>query len=182
MQEKSRNKNILMVVTVLLCLLLLMGSPAISAYFTDGDSSGNAFQVGEEKSSISEVFSLPAVLTAGTSFQKTVKVTNDGRVPIYVRVLVLFDNSMEQYCTVDWNETDWVYDSGDGYWYCPKVLEEGMTSSSLFTRVTIDDDAPEALYTDFEIIVYEESVEAHQGQGFSDYSGAWKHFQKNQTK
>lgn len=167
---------------VLSCVLILaIGSAGIGAYLIDADSVINSLTIGQNTIEIVEVFDPPEV-EPGVTFTKDVKVKNTGPTECYVRIKALLSNShMEQYCEIDWNVTDWIYNAVDGYYYYPAALLSGAETPSLMTTVKIKDDAPEAELVDFNIIVYAESVESHQGEGFSTYTEAWANYQRNKS-
>ena len=169
---------------VLLCVALLavVATASIITYFTDGDIAINDLKIGSNVIEIVEEFDPPEEVNPSTEFTKDVKVKNIGLSDCYVRVMAVFDNShMEQFCEVDWNDTDWVYNPTDGYWYYPDAIARGNSTPSLMTTVKIKDDTPEAAIVDFNIIVYAESVESNQESGFTDYIQAWANYQKNKT-
>lgn len=89
---------------------------------------------------------------------------------------VLFsDNDMQQYCTVNWNTTDWELKS-DGYYYYKKILPKGSKTTPLFTTVTVSKNAPEDEMKDFDIIVREESLQVGY---FKSADEAWSAYKKN---
>lgn len=163
---------------VLGVVVFAVGFSGILAYLTDADSAVNKATIGGNSIEIVEEFNPPKDIAPGTSFTKDVKVSNIGSSSCYVRIKAVFEDShMEQYCDIDWNDTVWVFD--DGYWYYPKVLLGGSITPSLFTTVTIKDDTPGSKLTSFNIIVYAESVESNQGNGFTSYEQAWQNYHKN---
>ena len=173
-------KKLKLIIPITILILISVAAPGIRAYFIDSDSVTNNIVGGSVTTEIVEEFDPPEKLTPGVSFTKDVKVENTGTSNCYVRIKAVFENSrMEQYCEIDWNNTDWIYDSEDGYWYYTEIVQEGQSTSSLFTTISIKNDAPEAKLADFNIIIYAEGVESHQGQGFASYAQAWSHYQKN---
>ena len=168
---------------ILFCLLILaIGIVGIGAYLTDADSLVNSLKIGQNTIEIIEEFDPPEEVIPGVSFPKDVKVKNTGPTDCYIRIKAVLSNShMEQYCEIDWNKTDWIYNAEDGYYYYPDALTSGAETPSLMTTVKIKDSAAEDKIIDFNIIVYAESVEAHQGKGFSTYAEAWAHYQKNKS-
>lgn len=159
-----------------IALLLISASiMGIWAYLTSHDKATNKITYGGVTVKIEEVFEPPSLLEPGTSFTKDVKVKNLGPSDAYVRVFAVFsDSEMEEYCTVDWNTTDFVYNTEDGYWYYKhKLSAEGDASitTSLFTTVTVSDEIPEDKIKDFEILVY---AEGFQSEGFETYEEAWE--------
>ena len=165
-----------------LALVGVLSIGGIIAYLTDGDKADNELVVGSNYIEIVEEFEPPSELVPGMEIKKNVKVENTGLSDCYVRIKAVFNNShMEQYCEIDWNDTDWEYSSMDGYWYYPEILEDGDVTPSLMTKVTVSSYAPEEKLIPFEIIVYAESVESTQAESYSDYAQAWENYQKNKV-
>lgn len=167
---------------VITTVLVLISGIAIGiwAYFAKQDSIINTIIPGGVTVEIEENFEPPEVLEPGTSFTKDVKVKNLGPSNAYVRVFAVFsDSEMEKYCTVDWNNTDFIYNDEDGYWYYKKSLSANGTDSitkSLFTTVTLSNEIPENKIRDFEILVY---AEGFQSEGFATYEEAWRFCRNN---
>ncbi len=161
------------------CILLAacLCVSGVAAYMADADKARNQFTIGGVNVELTEEFNPPEKLTPGVVIEKDVKVTNTGPNSCYVRVLAVFSNSdMGQYCTVDWNTTDWVYNENDSYWYYTKAIIDGEVTTSLFTTITLSEEIPEAAIKDFDMIVYTES---YQADGFADYQSAWANYQAN---
>ena len=165
-------------IAILSCVLIFsLCLTGVTAYLTDADIARNKFVIGGNRIEIEEGFIPPPELKPGISFTKNVRVKNIGTSDCYVRVMAVFSNSdMEKYCEVDWNTENWVYNSEDGYWYYPKAISKGNKTPSLFTKVKIADNTPEASIEDFDIIVYAES---YQSGDFKDYQSAWAHYKVN---
>lgn len=152
----------------------------ISAYFTKRDSAVNTIITGGVTVKVEENFEPPEELKPGTSFTKDVKVRNLGPSDAYVRILAVFsDSEIADYCTVDWNSTDFVYNADDGYWYYKQRLSadgKDSVTKSLFTTVTLSNDIPEDKIKDFDILIYAEGFHA---EGFKNYEEAWDYCSKN---
>ena len=172
---KSFFKNKSAIIGVCILLMALIGTASIGAYFMAADQQINETHIGYNEIKIVEEFTPPENITAGSEIPKDVKVTNIGPSACFVRVMAVFsDSTMGQYCTVDWNTTDWTYNSKDEYWYYNKAIAKGETTTSLFTKVIIGSDASDV--KDFNMIVYAES---YQSYGYTDYSKAWAAYQVN---
>lgn len=173
---KKLRKWIILTPLVLISIL----SIGIWAYFTGRNSMKNTIILGGVTVEVVETFEPPEVLEPGTSFTKDVKVQNLGPSDAYIRVFAVFsDSEMEEYCTVDWNTTDFIYNETDGYWYyTKKLMAEGNASitSSLFTTVTLSNEIPEDKIKDFEILIY---AEGFQAEGFETYEDAWNYCMEN---
>lgn len=156
---------------------VLLSVSGISAYLADGERIVNQTMVGGNRIEVVETFTPPDEVKPGTVIHKDVKVKNVGHSDCYTRVLIVFsDSEMEKHCRVDWNTKDFVYDSTDGYYYYPGVLEEGEFTPSLITTIRVNASAPADEVMPFNVIVYAES---YQANGFSDYREAWEHFRRN---
>ena len=95
------------------------------------------------------------------------KVRNTGSVPCYIRVYAaLSDTTIPAH--MDFDTKDWTQ-ADDGYWYHNSIVEPGAVTSSLFTKVTIEDIEIEQRKT-FDIIIYAESVQA---EGYRDIRDAF---------
>lgn len=172
-------------------LVFALCMTGIVAYLVDTASARNDFVIGGNRIEIEEGFIPPPELKPGISFTKNVKIKNVGPTDCYARVMAVFTTSdMEKYCEVDWNTEDWIYNAEDNYWYYPEAISTGEKTPSLFTKVTIkesydfngdgtigaDENVPESLITDFDIIVYAES---YQSGEYANYQDAWVHYQAN---
>ncbi len=148
----------------------------VSAYLAASDRAGNEVRVGGVNIKIVEAFTPPPETLPGTVIPKDVKVKNLGPNDCYVRVMAVFsDSDMGQYCQVDWNTEDWITQA-DGYHYYKKPLMEGESTTSLFTRIKVQEDTPEALVGDFDVIVY---GEGYQSEGYGTWQEAWKAYRVN---
>lgn len=162
-----------------LCLVLVASVIGVGAYLMDSEAADNAFTIGANEIRLIENFIPPKELKPGIEFEKLVRVQNTGSTTSWIRVMAVFTNSdMGDWCTIDWNDTDWVYDETDGYWYHKNPVEPNGYTANLFTKVKLSDDIPEVIIKDFDIIVYAES---YSTGGVSDYESAWTKYQKNRS-
>lgn len=175
--SKKKNKAFIFWIAVFV-LSVTVGS--ILAYLADKDHIRNEIPIGFDQTEIVEKYEPPEKLEKGVSFPKKVQIKNTGAVPCYVRVKALFtDETVLEYTTLDYNTTDWAYDSTDGYWYYKNPLPVGDLTTPVFTTVSIADDVEDSEIKDFEILVYHESYQ--QGE-YTDYVSAWKNYRKNQAE
>lgn len=179
---RIKMKKYMFLIIIATVCILIAGCFGINAYLTDGDKADNELVVGSNYIEIVEEFEPPSELVPGMEIKKNVKVENTGLSDCYVRIKAVFDNNhMEQYCEIDWNDNNWIYSSTDGYWYYPNAIANDESTPSLMTTVKIKDDAPEYAMKDFDIIIYAESIESRQAEGFDDYEQAWANYQKNKS-
>lgn len=171
-------KKLIKLLLIIFCAILFLSISiaGISAYLINTDTAVNVLTIGNNNIEIFEDFPVPNP-QPGSSHKKVVQITNTGSVECYVRVLATFSNSdMGDYCSIDWNTNDWVYNSSDGYWYYTGAIAAGEATQPLFTKITIFSSISEENMKDFEVIVYAESL---QSRGFANYQVAWEEFQKN---
>lgn len=177
----------------LICLLAVILIPTVLGVF--------AFLSGTDKGRVNRFLPAPCSDTAITetftpitvsledmsnsTVNKTVKITNSGNVPCYVRVSVEFSNS-------DFNAslrnsslsedsivgagTDWV-SGDDGYYYYKNIVDPGSSTSVLFDKVVFGNINKKYLkhVDDFTIYVSQESISSfHGGSEFKDYKAAWE--------
>lgn len=164
-------------------LIVAAGIPVVYGYFSARESITNKLRPGGSNIRIAETFTPPETIKPGDIIEKNVKVQNEGPGSCFVRIKVVFSDSlMEQYCKPDWNNTDFVYSSSDGYYYYKHVLdydrakEQGESTESLFTSIAIKEEAPEEKMKSFDVIVYAESYQAEEGM---DYREAWEKYRRN---
>lgn len=172
-----KHKNILL--TILVLVLVFSFGAGIYAMLTDRAFADNNFTFAKDnKTTIVETFDPPKEMKPGISFTKDVKIRNVGDSSAYVRIKAVFsDSDMGKYCEINYNTTDFEYNSKDGYWYYKKALNMDETTPSLFTTVKIKDDAPKQEMKNFDILIYTESYK--RGTNYQNYQEAWKDFLKN---
>ena len=152
------------------------------AYLTDQDGTVNVLKAGYQHSEISEVFPpvSPTPLIKNPIYTKKVQIVNnasEGNVPCYVRVRILYSNDdlARAVDLLDMDLTNWIYSSGDGFYYYKNILMPGEATTPLFGRIQLLKDAAEPTYQEqieyLDLDVYEESIQA---EGFADYQSAWE--------
>lgn len=157
-------------------ILVSFSLTTMNAYLTDGDTANNAITVGGNNISIDEVFE-PKPMTPGGTITKKVRIKNNGPNECYIRVRAVFsDSNVGKYANIDWNLKDWVYDATDEFYYYKTSVSEGNVTSWLMTTIRLNEEIPEEMIKDVELIIYAES---YQSEGFSGYQEAWMDYQKN---
>lgn len=167
---------------------ILVTAQGIVAYQSAFDTTENIIRVGNNTTEIGEEFPspTPVVPDKNTDITKKIWVTNREQgaegmsVNCYVRVSLAYSNSdIGRAVTMKGlNTTDWIY-SDDGFYYYKNVLKEGEATRPLCTGFTVEAEKIEKTYwdelEDFEIQVYEESVEADP---YESYQAAWADYEK----
>ena len=161
---------------IVVCIAAILSIGTITAYLADADSARNVIRVGGNNITIDEEYD-PKPIVPGTVITKKVKIRNDGPNPCYVRLRAVFsDSDIGKYAEVDWNTTDWAYDSSDEYYYYKYNLNKDEETAYLLTTIRINEDLPKEHIKNVDMIIYAES---YQSYGFSDYQKAWAEYQKN---
>lgn len=180
-----RLRKFYLVLTAVLGIGILTAG-GTAAYMTGYMQKTNKIGVGHVSTTIEEEFvpSVPENVDENPKYKKTVWVSNQTsaekgyNADCYVRMSLSYSNSDIGNAVVltNLNTTDWIYGQ-DGYYYYKYVLQEGKSTSPLFTGFSISselvDSSCKAYISDFSISVYQESVQA---AGFADFQEAWNYF------
>lgn len=158
-----------------------------TAYFSDFAGKVNTAATGSVTTEIDEDFPdpTPTPVENNPSYEKKIRIGNfpgnekGFNADCYVRVMLSYsDNDIGKGVDILGLDTaNWIYDAEDGYYYYRNIVPEGAATTPLCTGFRINaekiDDTYKDNLQDFEINVYEESVQA---EGFSDYESAWSYF------
>lgn len=149
---------------IIAIVIALATSAVVYAYLISKDTKTNNIKLGYNKISIEENYDPPLVMAKGISYTKEPSVRNTGNVDCYVRVKAeVSDSRVAEYLTIDYNTEDWEKKS-DGYWYYKEAIGPTMSTTPLFTTVTIADEAPDLVLDGYDIFVYAESVQTVDGK------------------
>ena len=166
---KSKKSYIVLISIIIFTIAI---TATVYAYFTHKTSVTNNINLGYNKITLNENYIPPLSIEKGISYKKEPYVTNTGNVDCYVRIKsVVSDSRVEEHLTIDYNTTDYTYNADDGYWYYNKVLAVGDRSESLFTTVSIAEDADDIVLDGFDIYVYAESVQTVEGKSMEETWG-----------
>ena len=165
------------------CMLLGL-TQNVAAYQTDNQQAINQGSIGHNDSHLEEAYPEPQPLIPGKGqyIEKTVTAVNDNTVDCYVRAKILYSDSDigNALTLVQLDTENWTYISMDddanlgGYYYYHNSIKPGEKTTPLFAGVTISGEADYHYQTeedDFEILVYEESIEKNT---YVTYEEAWK--------
>lgn len=163
----------------LLAAVTLLITPFIGktlSYYSDMETKVNQAVLGFNEIEIDEDYEEPDDIEPGDVVNKTVKIRNIGNGDCFVRVKAVFSHSLTgDRCTVDWNTTDFTYNSIDGYWYYNQILPTGEITPALMTKIMIGSDIVTGVedLPEIKMIVYAESV---QSKLFANADEAWAFF------
>lgn len=167
-----------------LVLVLSAGAAVVYAYLQHQTAQRNPFQIGTDTLEIQETFTPPPQMGMQNSVEKTVTVENTGTSNQFVRVFLDFSDSSArdrsqivytldgEVQVTDWDTfrntppEDWVYVSETdavlgGYFYYTGILAPNAVTPPLIAEIRTDfgtGSNPDQI-TDFEVIVYSESVQ-----------------------
>ena len=174
-KSKLNIKNILLIFLGLAAIVLAATvSKQIYAYLIHKDAVESDIVLGYNKIALQENYEPPLTMQKGISFRKEPYATNIGNVDCYVRIKSLVsDSRVSEGLTIDYNTEDFTYNSQDGYWYYKKAIRPGERTTSLFTTVSIDQEADDKVLDGFDIYVYAESVQTVEGKTMEE---TWNYF------
>lgn len=153
--RKGKMKVMVAGYVTLACAVVFGGVTA--AYLTHSAAAANNFVVGSQVSAVTETWAPPESLEKGKTYTKKVQVANTGTTECYVRVLAeIADQQAAEAVSIDWNWEQWTEKQTDGYYYYKTALPAGQKTEPLFTQISAEADLSE-----FELIVYEETVQAY---------------------
>lgn len=192
--KKSKKRLIFGILVV--CLAAGISAGVVYAYFTSQDEAHNRVTVGENEIAVDETFDPPKKQKSGENgYAKKVEIENTGNIPCYIRARLEFSSSdimnksqlsadgktyvnAKDYPTQINTLTGgkWIYNSGDGYYYCTEKVKAGDSTAKLLDSVKTtygENETPQR----YDIIVYAESVQTYGGNGEEyNYTEAWRNF------
>ena len=148
--KKLKNKKYLPLIAIV-ALVAVAGIGAVIAFGSDKAMFNNNFAVADYKTVAEENFSSPDDWTPCTETPKVATMTNNGNVPVVVRMkieewwrdaadtqdLPLVKDGVTLAEIKTQNESDWEL-KGDGWYYYKELLAPGQTTTSLLKAVKLD--------------------------------------------
>ena len=172
-QKRKINKKLFIIFFIIIVLSVI--SVSVYAYLIHKDTVENDMVLGFNTIELLENYDPPLTMEKGISFTKEPYVTNTGNVNCYVRIKSLIsDSRVADGITIDYNTEDYTYNSEDGYWYYKQLIAPGERTNSLFTTVSIAEDADDKVLDGFDIYVYAESVQFVEGKTMDE---TWNYFE-----
>lgn len=151
----KKNKIFPIILVALAVLLLTFGISY--AFLINRSDLSNSFYAANNEIVIEEELSAPKTLVPGSVITKTPKIHNTGTVPVCVRARVLFsDNKAEDFCDPLVINNKWTL--ADGWYYYQDVVGVDSITQAIFNQVKIANSTLANEITDFQIIIYVESV------------------------
>lgn len=183
-KENNKNKKKLLVVGALGILTVLGGT---LAYFTTTTNIVNKFKTGLYQNKIVEEFVSPTNWTPGTVTEKTVKVTNNGDIPMAVRAsitekwvsasgkeLSLKDSNNNVASIIEFGE-EWTKDNDGFYYYGTKenktVLDASAETTSFIKSVKFNENIKatlkESISSDGKTVTYTSSGDGYDNATYT---------------
>lgn len=184
------------IISAVIAGVLVMGTAlgvTVAYYHTGSDKVVNEFTVGNVTTELVEDFYQNP--ENETEFTKTPKVMNTGADPCLVRIrmTVTPEDIVERYVVDDKGVTTeqkylvisgwsskWL-NLGDGYLYYSDILQPGESTEPVFEKVTVNYDEDKNPWEDFDIILYQEAVQAQVNTGtetITDPERIWKAYEE----
>lgn len=146
---KTKKKKLYLLLAVGLSILFTVAAINAFGASKSSDIANNRLRVPTLEGKITEKFEEKSEIKIGETREKDIKITHTekkGNAPLFVRVMVmplltsdegvLLPMAIGEELTVDLG-ADWK-DGGDGYYYYLNKLEPEQATSSLFTKVTVN--------------------------------------------
>ena len=141
-------------VKVLLIILGLLSVSISKAYYSEFKFKNNQFHIGYNQIKIIETFDVMEQYELDTTYQKDVKIKNNGNVDCYVRVLIVASDE-SQVASYHLNLND--FEKINDYYYYKKILKVNEVTPSILQSIHTSNKLLEA----FNIYVYCESVQSY---------------------
>ena len=150
----NSKKNIIIAVGALLLVGTLAASGTVAYYNSKTDPLTNTFTIGNVETKIEEEFE---------NGIKNPKIVNTGKSDCLVRMrYIISPSNAETNNGVKLTGFDvlWGDKQADDFFYYSQVLKSGESTESLFSRYELNEGLTKQTFVPFEIIVYQEAVQA----------------------
>lgn len=179
MKKIFRNSKVLSLLAIVAAVAVVSGVGTTVAYFQDKTGEKvNEFSVGNVTTEIVEIFNK----INNREYEKRPRVTNTGMSDCYIRMRyeVTPENEMKDRLVLEGLAgANWVKE-GEWYYYT-KPVKPGESTTELFNKVTVDYNETDKPWVDFDIILYQEAVQAEvfvDGQSITDAATIWAQYDK----
>ncbi len=158
-----KTKRFSVTALILMLIAVLMAGVGVTlSYFVTSIETENIVQFGHIKMQLIETEMGPDGVERPVDLEQSVNITrnntldrrltvkNIGNHPAFIRVRLNFrlaentGDDMQQYLSLDFDETNWIFK--DGWYYYKAVLQPGETTASLMTKLIFDDNALSTYY------------------------------------
>ena len=156
--------------------LIILMSTVIYAYYTNKKSIENNIVFGYNEIEVIEDGEALTNIEKGKSFRKNISIKNIGTVDCYIRIKsIISDSRIIDSIKIDYNLKDFTYNSNDGYYYYNEILSPSEATNSFFTTISINNDANDIAFKDFDIYTYVEAVQTVENKSMTN---VWNYFNK----
>ena len=168
-------KSKIMIVAAVLAVTILAVGITMAFYHDSSNTAVNTFTVGNVTTEIVEIFKK----LDDHNFQKEPRVTNTGENDCYIRIRYQVTPSTAEERLTFAGKPGNGWTEKDGWYYYTKAVEPGESTTPLFTKVTVDYNETDKPWIDFDIILYQEAVQAEimsDGSLITDMNTIWKQY------
>lgn len=180
---KKTGKHVLLSVLVSVLTVLLFSGLSYGitrAYLTATDQAENILTVGETVGKTEEEFPDPSPEPGETS-KKQAAIRNTGNLPAFVRVKLIYSDSMAQALTAvtGIDSSVWKYDPETDYYYYTKLVAPGEATADFMEGVTFLTESGDYAYedlTEFDLSIYAELYQHYDHEGActgTEYRDSW---------
>ena len=177
MKKIFRNSKVLSLLAIVAAVVVISGVGTTFAYFQDKTGEKvNEFSVGNVTTEIVEIFNK----INDHEYEKRPCVTNTGKSNCYIRMRyeVTPENEMKDRLNIiGLPGANWTKE-GEWYYYT-KPVKPGESTTDLFQKVNVDYNEKDKPWVDFDIILYQEAVQAEvvaNGQVVTDAATIWAQY------
>lgn len=161
---KSKRGKIISILTASLVLVGSITGITVSAMKTETEVVENKFSIGKVTTEIEEKISVDEM-------QKEPSVKNTGSCDCIIRMKVVINPDDAKIrltggAFAEKNETKWVYNEEDGFYYYEDIVATGKSTEALFTHYEWTGAEDFSDFEEFDIVLYQEAIqiEAVSGQ------------------
>ena len=153
-----------MIFVLACCLTAGITGSVVYAYLIDQKETVNQIRILENTTHIEEEFEPPDEVKPGQVIKKKPCIANDSGFPVFIRARVIFSNDRGEAQCQPLEIADSWKKGEDGYYYYQKKVLSGQRTDVIFDKIVINNTVKKDELVSFDILVYEESVQA---EGFS---------------
>lgn len=154
---KSKRGKIISILTASLVLVGSITGITVSAMKTETEVVENKFSIGKVTTEIEEKISVDEM-------QKEPSVKNTGSCDCIIRMKVVINPDDAKIrltggAFAEKNETKWVYNEEDGFYYYEDIVATGKSTEALFTHYEWTGAEDFSDFEEFDIVLYQEAIQ-----------------------
>ena len=156
--------------------IIVLISTAIYAYYTSKKTIEDNIVLGYNEIEIVKNCESFTKIENGKNIKWEICIKNTGNVDCYVRVKPFFsDSRLIDNINVDYNLTDFTFNTSDGYYYYNEILSPDRLTNLLCTTISINNNLNDVVLQDLDIYILAEAVQTVQDKNMQT---VWNYFNK----